>query len=407
MTDERTDLPQEEPNIPIPPPLEEEPRFEERSIAAVSERQGRRNILAAIGLGLFVVLGLWYVFHDRDPSKRITDPVEEAFDEPGQRGIPNLVADDIAIPRPSEPQPPSGTEFDAALLQMSREMAEKQALALAKRAEERKRSPMMVVDRDESESRSAGASQPNPVRGYGAGTGGPFPPAAVPEVPESSLTGEEEFANRVGGEGPETVYASRIRNGSDVVVQGTMIRGVLETAIQSDLPGFIRAEVAHDVYSFDGSQRLIPKGSRLVGQYKSGLARGQARLYVVWTRLVRPDGVSVDLGSPGTDLLGRSGLSGDLDTHFFKIFGASTLLSLVDGVIDVAVARAKRRNGDGDTIYSGAGSDASNASEIALENSIDIPPTIAIDQGTPIQVFVAKDLDFGTVRAERAQGVWR
>ena len=193
----------------------------------------------------------------------------------------------------------------------------------------------------------------------------------------------------------ETVKADYIRSRSHMIAQGALIRGVLETAIQSDLPGFVRAEVSHDVYSFDGSRVLIPKASRLVGQYKSGLVRGQTRLFVIWTRVLRPDGASILIGSPGTDLLARTGVEGDLDTHFFKIFGSSVLLSLIDGAIDVAIERA-RRNG-GDTTIFQDGDSLSRAAEIALENSINIPPTIHVDQGTAIQVFVAKDLDFRNV----------
>ena len=189
--------------------------------------------------------------------------------------------------------------------------------------------------------------------------------------------------------------ANTITNKSYTIVQGTLIRGVLETAIQSDLPGFIRAEVAHDVYSFDGSRLLIPKASRLVGQYRSGLVRGQTRVFVVWDRLLRPDGASILIGSPGTDLLGRAGLEGDLDTHFFKIFGASVLLSLVDGAIDVAVESVRDTVGS-TTILQNTNS-LNRAAEIALENSINIPPTIHIDQGSAIQVFVARDLDFRSV----------
>jgi type IV secretion system protein VirB10 len=83
---------------------------------------------------------------------------------------------------------------------------------------------------------------------------------------------------------------------------------VLETAIDSDLPGYVRAVVSQDVRSFDGARVLIPRSSRLIGQYKSGVASGQTRAYVVWSRLIRPDGVSVALASPAIDDAGRTGL---------------------------------------------------------------------------------------------------
>jgi type IV secretion system protein VirB10 len=175
------------------------------------------------------------------------------------------------------------------------------------------------------------------------------------------------------------------------VPQGTLIPGVLETAIQSDLPGLIRAQVSAPVPAFDGTL-AIPRGSRLIGRYQSGLVRGQTRVFVVWTRLLRPDGVSIELGSPGADSLGRAGIAGDVDTHFFEIFGASVVLSLIDGGLEIAAAKAQ--DNDNSTIVSSGGDDLSRAAEIALKNRIDIPPTIRVASGAPIQVFVAKDLDF-------------
>src|SRR5690606_144422 len=138
------------------------------------------------------------------------------------------------------------------------------------------------------------------------------------------------FANQYGNSDVEVAKATKMQNLHALVAQGTMIDGLLETAIQSDLPGMVRAIVSENTYSFDGSQLLIPKGSRLIGRYNSGLVRGQSRVFVIWNRLIRPDGVSVNIGSYGTDDLGRSGLGGVVDTKFFERFGSSVLLSLID-----------------------------------------------------------------------------
>src|SRR5208337_3231680 len=117
-----------------------------------------------------------------------------------------------------------------------------------------------------------------------------------------------------------------------LVPQGFMIRGVLETGIQSDLPGNVRASVSEDVYSFDGRRVLIPKGTMLTGEYRSGIVRGQSRVLIIWTRMLRADGVSLMLGSYGTDNLGRSGLEGEVDKHFLERFGNAALLTLTGGV---------------------------------------------------------------------------
>ena len=174
-----------------------------------------------------------------------------------------------------------------------------------------------------------------------------------------------------------------------------MIGGILETAIQSDLPGMVRAVISEDVYSFDGSHLLIPKGSKLVGRYRSGVTRGQSRIFVIWNRMIRNDGVSVNISSYGTDTLGRSGLNGEIDTHFFERFGSSVLLSMIDAGLKIGVNAMD--DTDSATVALETGDDFSRASEIALENSIAIPPTIHVDQGKRIKVFVGKDLDFSQV----------
>ncbi len=204
-----------------------------------------------------------------------------------------------------------------------------------------------------------------------------------------------KFANQSAGTDVQSAKAQKLQNLNTLIPQGTMIDGILETAIQSDLPGMIRAIVSEDVYSFDHSNLLIPKGSRLVGRYNSALVRGQSRVFVIWNRLLRNDGVSINIGSYGTDDLGRSGLEGDLDTHFFERFGSSILLSLIDASIQIGVNSVNDENTT--SVAINAGNDFSRAAEIALENSIGIKPTINVNQGVGIKVFVGKDLDFSNV----------
>ncbi|RLA54468.1 MAG: type VI secretion protein [Gammaproteobacteria bacterium] len=321
---------------------------------------------------------LWFVNRTdhQQAAARLTDPQPIEFEPPARREPPRL-------PKP-EPEP---AQVVAALaIPPDPLQAELQRIALREAeeqrrlAEQRRRAPILVLDKRRDQT----------AFGRLGGLGSISAATAAP-APVSGGLAAELSSNAV-----DRVHASTIANKSYTIAQGSMIRGVLETAIQSDLPGFIRAEVAHDVYSFDGSHLLIPKASRLVGQYRSALVRGQTRVFVIWDRLLRPDGASILIGSPGTDLLGRSGLEGDLDTHFFKIFGASVLLSLVDGAIAIGVASVRDSSGSNTTILQNTNS-LNRAAEIALENSINIPPTIHVDQGTAIQVFVARDLDFRSV----------
>jgi type IV secretion system protein VirB10 len=165
---------------------------------------------------------------------------------------------------------------------------------------------------------------------------------------------------------------------------------VLETAINSDLPGYARAVVSSDVKSFDGSRVLVPRSSRLIGQYKSGVSAGQSRAYILWTRLIRPDGVSVALASPAVDESGQTGLGGSVNSHFMKRFGSALLLSVVGSASAI---------GSGGTALVLSG--GQNAASIAAQQNGAIPPTIKVRQGQPIRVFTAKDLDFSVVSGAR------
>ena len=222
----------------------------------------------------------------------------------------------------------------------------------------------------------------------------------------SALTPTEDESIRVGNVGPvaetQAVAARVLRTTGYTITEGTVIAGVLETALDSTLPGMVRALNSADVYSHDGSQLLIPKGSRLVGRYQSDIRRGQVRVFVLWTRILRADGLSILINSPGTDPLGRAGLDGDVDTHFFQIFGAAILLSIIDGGIDIGIEMARRQGSGDQTIINSRPRGLNRAGELALQDSLRMQPTIHIDQGTRISILVARDLDFEAV--ERAQG---
>lgn len=211
-------------------------------------------------------------------------------------------------------------------------------------------------------------------------------PASTPGATGSvTLNANDSFAARINGEAYQK--AQKIGDPSKVVPQGAVIPAVLETAINSDLPGYTRAIVSRDIRSFDGSTVLIPRGSRLVGQYKSGLTSGETRAFIIWNRLIRPDGLSVQLASPATDDLGQAGMTGKVDSHFVKRFGSAVLLSIVNG-LSSSLARGSS------TIVIGSSTDAQGVIGEALSNDAKIPPTIKVPQGALIQVFAARDLDF-------------
>lgn len=203
------------------------------------------------------------------------------------------------------------------------------------------------------------------------------------------LTASDQFAARIGDTENAPAVATHIGDLGATVIEGTLISGVLETAINSDLPGFTRAIVSEDVRSFDGTEILVPRGSRLIGQYRSGLAIGESRAFVIWTRLILPTGVAINLSSPVTDPLGRAGLGGKVDRHFLQRFGSAILLSIVGAGAEIIAA-----DSGNSPIVITSSAQAYGVAQTALQSSVNIPPTIRIPQGAPIRIFVARDLIF-------------
>ncbi|MBM3617254.1 MAG: TrbI/VirB10 family protein [Alphaproteobacteria bacterium] len=193
-----------------------------------------------------------------------------------------------------------------------------------------------------------------------------------------------------------------------IIAQGKVIDAILETAINTDLPGPLRAIVSRDIYAESGRQVLIPRGSRLIGSYNSSLKGGQTRVYVIWARVIRPDGIDIKIDSPGIDQLGRAGVAGYVDNKYFEMFAAAFLTSSVTVALGVAGDQllddggtSSTNTSDGTTTSSGtAGSQAvltgindfSDTTEQILKDILDQEPTITVDQGTRIKVFVNRDL---------------
>jgi type IV secretion system protein VirB10 len=201
-----------------------------------------------------------------------------------------------------------------------------------------------------------------------------------------------------GGEG-SAVSAARatvMRHRPTTVPQGTLIPAVLETALDSTRPGLARALVSRDVRGFDGSRVLIQRGSRLIGEYRADLQPGQNRALVTWTRLVRPDGVTIAIGSPAADPLGRVGIKGKVNSHFFERFGSAILQSTLDVGVNLA-----SQAGGGSSAVVVALPGAVQSTTAPLTSGTQIQPTLRVRQGTAISVFVARDLDFTSVESRK------
>ena len=174
--------------------------------------------------------------------------------------------------------------------------------------------------------------------------------------------------------------------------KGTFIDCSLETGIDSTLPGMTTCVTATDTFGADGTVVLLERGTRLIGETRGAARQGDARVFVVWTEARTPSGVVVRLDSPGTDALGRSGLAGAVNRHFWQRFGAAALVSMVDGVVQSQVQSSSR----GGTVVLDPTASEDVLTEI-LRGTINIPPTIRVPNGARIQVLVARDIDFRSV----------
>lgn len=367
----------------------------DRGIPSVAREPKGQIVFMGIFVGVAIIAIILVVMAGmkKDEAKSKVAPVETVFKSPASNGEPYI--------QPEAPSPPPQKELAASLkpepvdtAAAQREMMmQQEALRMAaeerKRKDERLKSPQVILDEGRSMSIERQESPSNDLQS-GSNSG------SLPG--ETSNDSNLAFADANSSAGVDTSHAIRLKHPDFLIPQGTMIAGILETAIQSDLPGMLRAIVSEDVYGFDGSKLLISKGSRLIGKYKSGIVRGQVRVFVMWNRILRPDGVSINIGSYGTDGLGRSGLDGELDTHFMERFGSSILLSMIDTGMQIGANSLDNQNSS--TVAIQSGQDVSSAAQVALENSISIPPTVHVDQGKRIKVFVSKDLDFASIETE-------
>ncbi|RUX21481.1 TrbI/VirB10 family protein, partial [Mesorhizobium sp. M7A.F.Ca.US.011.01.1.1] len=258
------------------------------------------------------------------------------------------------------------------------------------------------------------------------------PDGQIIPVPGADSDPNKAFLAQSEASSSGIVKARAFRRTDALIPEGTIIRGYLETAINTDLPGAVRAVVREDIFSLDGRRILIPKGSRLTGEYRSGLARGQKRVFIVWSRVIRSDGISVDIKSPGADALGRGGMGGRVDTHWLERYGNAIMLSVVGGVSEYLsslsdssqngqqrqVSTIDPVTGETTTITYGGNGSQRDARSIAFDKSStalqqlaqeafrdtqNIGPTVYVDQGTSIVVLVRRDLDFSDLYADPVQ----
>jgi type IV secretion system protein TrbI len=177
---------------------------------------------------------------------------------------------------------------------------------------------------------------------------------------------------------------------------GTVIPASLITAIETTVSGTIVAQVRQNVFdTVTGKYLLIPRGSKLLGEYNTRVLYGQGRIMMIFTRVIRPDGSSILLGRPNAaDMLGQSGLKGNVDNHWGRILGAatiSTLLSVGAGAASDSYSKPDQSNSKQGAIR-GAAQGISGIGQNITNKAINISPTITLPAGKQFIVTVKKDM---------------
>jgi type IV secretion system protein VirB10 len=233
-----------------------------------------------------------------------------------------------------------------------------------------------------------------------ARTSDPTQSDSSPSVPLPGMPAPGPISSQSGGDIAPLLRRSVIASTTASVLptqqfllpKGAFIDCTLETAIDSTLPGMTTCITATDTFGVDGRVILLERGTKLIGETRGQVQRGAARVFVLWTEARTPKGIIVPLDSPGTDELGRAGLAGQVDRHFWERFGAAILISTLDGAVQAAVQAQNR--GGGTVVYP---STSENVVTDVLKSTVDIPPTVNKKNGDRIQVFVARDVDFRSV----------
>jgi type IV secretion system protein VirB10 len=226
--------------------------------------------------------------------------------------------------------------------------------------------------------------------------GGNAPPfnSQAPGAPANTALGDALKPTRT-----VAARAEKLPTMTFLIPKGAKGDCTLETAISSQLPGMVTCVLAYDIYGANGKVVMLERGTTLTGETRSQVQQGQNRLFVLWSEARTPTGVTAQLDSPATDALGRSGLTGELDTHFWDRFGAAILISVINGVLQGASTYASSAGNNGGTNVNLNPQSASQVMTGVLQNTMNIPPSINVPQGERVQILFARNVDFRLVYA--------
>ena len=382
---------------PVGPPVEA--RLATRAVAPTPRRLSRRVLatsagIGAIGIATALVIALTSSHRHADApeqvpinSRQLSDALANA---PKDYSAAQLAAASKLPPPGAEAAataPGSTPNTTDTQVNPQADGERKAALQQRRQRQESARSSKLFA------SDGGQVAEPSPAEAASTGTSSPGSTGSAP-APDA----QDRKSAFVAGNGLATPSVNSGRlvppTGRYTVVAGSTIAAALVTGLSSDLPGQVVAQVTEDVFdSVTGRIRLIPQGTRLIGEYDARVSYGQSRALVVWTRLILPDGRSIDLDRMvGTDPAGQSGFKDRVDNHTGRLV-VGGLLSVLFGVGANAATGGGGSNGDiAEAIRESAGRTVENAGDKIVERDLNVQPTITIRPGAKVRVLVSRDL---------------
>lgn len=189
-----------------------------------------------------------------------------------------------------------------------------------------------------------------------------------------------------------------------MLAKGQLPDCTLRTAIRTSVPGFIQCTLSAPVWSMNGKVVLMEAGTVVNGEYNQGVTAGQKAIFTYWTDARTPSGVSIALGSPGTDQLGRAGTDGYIDNKWMERYAGAVFYSLFDDMMNIELAKANQNSGSNNiALYPSSQGTGKAIVEEMLKQGAAIKPDLYKNQGEVIKIFIARDVDFSTVYQLRSR----
>lgn len=371
-----------------------------------------KNILIVVFMAVFACIAVFFIFYAKTSSKDLS--VEYEADQASVEQYNKEDRDNFDMAKYQAEQ--EALEAKRLADEEARRLAEEEARRLA---EEEARKNKGDSGRNYNYTSTDNSSNNDDKGNYNVSTANPLmyegnillgqnqiaSPPPKPERQDYNNATNSDHRGLTSGSGGDFLrgesfgdgWASKIVNRDFLLSSGTSLSCVLRTKVITTYEGLVMCQLAKDIYSDNGKNLLVRAGAILEGTQTKVMVQGQGRVFINWGT-IRDNDVLVRIDALGTDMLGASGVPAWVDNHFWKRFGNALLLTFIDDAFAIAQTHAnKSLSADNVTVDSSFGNQGSRMAEMALENSINIPPTAYINQGEVINVIVPRNVDFSSI----------